>query len=81
MAIARTTGSGVIRRASMAIKKSDTTEDAAAVLSEWLNLNAREADLKRQIRTADTELDALAYAKHPELTESEIKTLVVDECR
>jgi type I restriction enzyme M protein len=50
-----------------------------AVLGAWLKLNTQEADLKKVLRTAETALDELAYAKYPTLTEAEIKTLVVDD--
>ena len=56
----------------------DTKEEAAA-LNEWLNLNNEEADLKKRLKEAEVALDAQAYARYPELTEPEIKTLVVDD--
>ena len=49
------------------------------MLNDWLKLNSDEADLKRRIKEAEAALDAKAYAKYPTLTESEIKTLVVDD--
>ncbi len=51
----------------------------AAVLNDWLKLANQEADLKKRLKDAEAELDAKAYAKYPELTESEIKTLAVDD--
>ena len=35
--------------------------------------------LKKRLKEAEAALDAHAYAQYPELTESEIKTLVVDD--
>ena len=35
--------------------------------------------MKKQIKDAEAELDDAAYAKYPELTEDEVKTLVVDD--
>lgn len=52
--------------------------DEAAVLKQWLTLNAEEADLKQRLKKAEAELDAKAYAKYPTLTEAEVKTLVVE---
>ena len=49
------------------------------ILGTWLKLNTQEADLKKALRTAETALDELAYAKYPTLTEAEIKTLVIDD--
>jgi len=61
------------------IKGDKDAKDEAAVLSKWLKLNTQEADLKKQIKTAEAALDAAAYAQYPKLTEAEIKTLVVDD--
>jgi type I restriction enzyme M protein len=49
------------------------------VLSGWLKLSELEADLKKRLKETEAALDAQAYAKYPTLTESEIKTLVVDD--
>ena len=48
-------------------------------LARYLELIEREAALKKAVKEAETALDDQAYAKYPTLTESEIKTLVVDE--
>ena len=61
------------------IKDDPDAKDEAAVLSEWLDLNRDEADLKKRLKEVDAALDALVLAKYPELTETEIKTLVVDD--
>ena len=49
------------------------------ILLRWLNLNDQETDLKKRLKEAEAALDAQAYARYPKLTESEIKTLVVDD--
>lgn len=49
------------------------------MLNAWLKLSNQEADLKRTLKDAEAELDAKAYAQYPKLTETEIKTLVVDD--
>ncbi len=56
-----------------------TGDDEAAVLASWLDLDTRAGELKRRVREADTALDAAAYAKYPQLSPAEIKTLVVDD--
>jgi type I restriction enzyme M protein len=61
------------------IEGDKDAKDEAAVLSDWLKLNSDEADLKKRLKEAEASLDAKAYAKYPTLTESEIKTLVVDD--
>ena len=48
-------------------------------MSDWLKLNAEESDLKRRLKESEAALDAKAYAKYPKLTESDIKSLVVDD--
>ena len=61
------------------IKGDKETEEEAAVLNAWLKLSNKEAELKRALKEAEGQLDALAYAKYPTLNEAEIKTLVVDD--
>jgi type I restriction enzyme M protein len=61
------------------IKGDKEAKDEATVLNEWLNLNAQEADLKKRLKHAEADLDAKAYAHYPELGETEIKPLVVDD--
>ena len=57
----------------------DDSADEIAVLQRWLDLDKQRAALKKQIKQADAALDQLAYAKYPQLSESEIKALVVDD--
>jgi len=61
------------------IEGDKEARDEAAVLNDWLKLNDEEADLKKRLKEAEAALDAQAYARYPKLTESEIKTLVVDD--
>jgi type I restriction enzyme M protein len=61
------------------IKGDKDSKEETAVLQQWLKLNTEEADLKRTIREAEAALDELAYDKYPQLTETEIQTLVVDD--
>ena len=61
------------------IKGDKEVEDEAEVLNDWLKLNNQESDLKKRLKEADAALDATAYAQYPKLTESEIKTLVVED--
>lgn len=56
----------------------DAAEEAA-VFKQWLKLNTEEADYKKAIKDAEVALDQLAYEKYTQLTEDEIKTLVVDD--
>lgn len=66
----------------MPLLDKDEAIDAMAdlrVLNEWFNLGEKEATLKKAIKDAETDLDAKAYTHYPKLTETEIKTLVVDD--
>ena len=56
---------------------SDAEEQEA--LKNWLKLNKEEAAKKKELKSKEAELDALAYAKYPQLSEEEIQTLVVDD--
>jgi len=60
-------------------KNDSELAEVAAVLTEWLELTGNEAAQKKQLKQAEAELDARAYGKYPELTESEVKALVVDD--
>ena len=61
------------------IKGDEDAKDEAAVLNEWLKLSNEESDLKKRLKEAEAALDDQAYTLYPKLTESEIKSLVVDD--
>lgn len=61
------------------IKGSSEDEEEADALREWLHLYKREADAKKAIKKAEAALDAKALAKYRELTEVEVKGLVVED--
>ncbi|MBI3246267.1 MAG: type I restriction-modification system subunit M [Deltaproteobacteria bacterium] len=65
--------------AESAAPYGDDSTAEMEVLLTWVKLNNEEADLKKRLKEAESALDAHAYAKYPKLTESEIKTLVVDD--
>ncbi|HNL00958.1 MAG TPA: type I restriction-modification system subunit M, partial [Leptospiraceae bacterium] len=73
-----------VNRASVAARlkeiagEADSKEEIQA-LETWTKLNTQEAELRRKIKELETELDDLAYKKYPKLTESEVKTLVVED--
>ncbi|MBE0671070.1 MAG: type I restriction endonuclease subunit M, partial [Anaerolineales bacterium] len=53
--------------------------DELGVLEEWLELTNREAELKKELKDAEAELDAKAYAHYPKLSEAEVNALVVED--
>ena len=61
------------------IKDDADYADELKVLKAYLKLLNTEADLKKQIKAAQAELDAKLLAKYKVLTEVEVKTLVVDD--
>lgn len=61
------------------IKGDKDAKDEIAILDQWLKLNTNESDLKKQIKDADVALDAQAYAHYSQLSEDEVKKLVVDD--
>jgi type I restriction enzyme M protein len=61
------------------VKGDQEAKDEAAVLNEWLALNQKTSELKKQIKEAEADLDAKAYAHYPKLTEAEIKQVAVDD--
>ena len=70
---------GEVNKRLKEIKGDKEAKEEAAALKQWIDLNTQQAALKKKIKVADAELDVKAYAKYPELTEDEIKTLVVDD--
>ena len=61
------------------IKGDKETKDEAAALNAWLKLCTQEAELKKGLKEAEAELDALAYAKYPALDVADIKAMVVED--
>jgi type I restriction enzyme M protein len=61
------------------LKGDPDAKEELAVLKRWLELSESETALKRLVKEQDAALDALAYAKYPALTPTEIKALVIDD--
>ncbi len=61
------------------IKGDKDAKDEIDALDAWRKFNEQESELKKALRDAEAELDVLAYAHYPKLSEEEIKTLVVDD--
>ncbi len=49
------------------------------IIKTYLEINENISDLKKKLKEAETDLDKKAYEKYPELTEDEVKALVVDD--
>ncbi len=68
----------VKRRIKQIGKSKDDAEELAA-LKQWSALSEWEAELKKQLKALDAELDAKAFARYAKLSVAEIQTLVVDD--
>ena len=53
--------------------------DERDVLKQWLKLSDQISADKKRLKAAEAELDALAYAKYPDLSEADIKAVVIDD--
>ena len=67
------------RLKELRVESGELIVEEKRVLEEWLKLNTKESDLKKRLKQAEAALDTKAYAQYPKLTESEIKTLAVDD--
>jgi type I restriction enzyme M protein len=67
------------RGLAMPDETDDIVSDELRVLLNWMKLAAEESALKKRVREADNALNAMAYAKYPELSEAEIQTLVIED--
>ena len=63
------------------IKEAKTLEYIfeLTIIKQYIELRDAESELKKQIKEKEQELDDTLYAKYPELTEEEIKLLVVND--
>ncbi len=61
------------------LKGDKEAKEELAVLTEWLDLNTKEADLKKQVKDLEFALDTKSLAQYANLSESDIKSLVVEE--
>ncbi len=61
------------------IKGDKDSSEEAYVLNDWLKLKKEETDLTKRLKEAEVALDNQAYAQYPELTELDIRALVVDD--
>jgi type I restriction enzyme M protein len=61
------------------LKGDKDADEEGAILNAWLQLNEQESVLKKRVKIAEAALDIKAYAQYRNLTQAEIKTLVVDD--
>ncbi|MEW6156375.1 MAG: type I restriction-modification system subunit M [Verrucomicrobiota bacterium] len=68
-----------LKAAEEAVPFGESGPTEFSLLLQWLNLNNREAETAAKLKVAQDALTAKVVSKYPELTEDEIKTLVVDD--
>jgi type I restriction enzyme M protein len=68
-----------LRLGSKRSKGDKEAKEELAVLTEWLDLNTKEADLKKQVKDLESALDSKAFAQYAKLSETDMKSLVVDD--
>lgn len=74
------TDTGKVSKASVAARlKIATEKDEIAALKKVKGLIELEADHKKTVKEAQEKLDALVFAKYPQLSVEDIKTLIVDD--
>ena len=49
------------------------------LVRKYMEFREQAKDLKKKIKTAEAELDDLAYRKYPEMNEDDVKSLVIDD--
>ena len=70
---------GEITKRIKIVKNDPEFADELKVLTEYQKLMEKEAGLKKQIKSAETELDKNLLGKYHDLTENKIKELVIDD--
>jgi len=75
---------GKITKASVKARLKDIfadpdTEDERTILNAYLDLLEQETEAKKKVKDAQKALDAKVAAKYNELSEDEVKTLVVED--
>ena len=71
------TAAAVVKDRIREIGHDAEAADELAVLKRWLGLTDTAAALKKQLREAETALDALAFQKYAKLSEADVKSLVI----
>jgi len=74
------TDKGTLTKTSVSKRIKETTDsEEKELLQKYLKLIESEADYKKQIKIKEKELDDKLLAKYPELSEGEVKDLVVNK--
>ncbi len=66
-----------VKKALVGLSKDDSAESERNALAEWLEANDKQAALKKSLKAKLAELDAAALRKYEDLTEQQVKDLVI----
>jgi len=69
---------GTINARIKEIKRDPEAAEEMAVLREWLELSEEEAATKKALKAAEADLDDQAYGRYDNLTDAEVRELVVN---
>ncbi len=70
---------GTVQKRIKELKDESGVEDELKVLKEYVKFTEEEAKIAKKIKNEQAELDNLVYSKYPEISESEIKDLVIND--
>ena len=70
---------GEVNKRLKEMKADPDSADETKVLKQWVELDNKQSELKKQIKEADAALDQLAHNQYSKLSVDEIKTLVVGD--
>ena len=70
---------GNVHARILEIHQDPEAKEEVAVLDEWLLLNGEVPSIKRLLKAAEAELDDQAYGFYDDLTEAEVRELVVQD--
>jgi type I restriction enzyme M protein len=71
--------SATVKERIKEIGNDDSAKDELGILHTWQTLATQLSNLKKQQKDAEAVLDAKVLAHYPKLSQSEIKTLVIDD--
>lgn len=69
---------GDINKRLKEIKGDKEAKEEAELLNQWIELDAKQAELKASIKKQEEALDKKAYEKYPQLTETEVQSILIE---
>ena len=69
---------GEINKRLKEIKGDKEAKEETELLKRWIELDAKQSELKADIKKQEETLDKKAYEKYPQLTEADVQSILVD---